>query len=211
MTWTRASPAGAREHRVDDHTPVPAGIDRFPARPGGAFSARGPGLDVPWTTCWTSRGDLPRRLASSTCPARHGPAPPAERANGVAQLHGAVSRSMSRDAGWPPCDEVPISSATNGVHVPAPEAGGATLEPGRTTRHRGPLAEKTHDVPDTELWAARRAPAPAPAEARRERLARPGRRRVPRTPSWGLDRCRACWTWTCSPSASPAGSPRTSG
>jgi starch phosphorylase len=42
----------------------------------------------------------------------------AGRANGVSQLHGAVSRSMFAGL-WPgvPEDEVPIGSVTNGVHA----------------------------------------------------------------------------------------------
>ena len=44
----------------------------------------------------------------------------AQRANGVAKLHGAVSRSMFQGL-WQgfDADEVPISSVTNGVHVPS--------------------------------------------------------------------------------------------
>ena len=43
----------------------------------------------------------------------------AQRANGVAKLHGEVSRGMF-SALWPGFDhsEVPITSVTNGVHVP---------------------------------------------------------------------------------------------
>jgi glycogen phosphorylase len=43
----------------------------------------------------------------------------AQRANGVSQLHGAVSRAMFRGL-WPQfdIDEVPIGSITNGVHGP---------------------------------------------------------------------------------------------
>ncbi len=43
----------------------------------------------------------------------------AQRANGVSQLHGAVSRAMFRGL-WPQfdVDEVPIGSITNGVHGP---------------------------------------------------------------------------------------------
>ena len=42
----------------------------------------------------------------------------AGRANGVAALHGAVSREMFQGV-WPdvPVDEVPIGSITNGVHA----------------------------------------------------------------------------------------------
>ena len=100
------------------HTPVPAGIDRFsadlvrryfetdllpgvsvddilalgrePATPGGAFNMAIMGL----------------RLG--------------QRANGVSQLHGRVSREMFSSL-WPgfDADDVPITSITNGVHAPS--------------------------------------------------------------------------------------------
>ena len=43
----------------------------------------------------------------------------AQRANGVSQLHGHVSREMFHGL-WPAFDEaeVPITSITNGVHAP---------------------------------------------------------------------------------------------
>ena len=42
-----------------------------------------------------------------------------QRANGVAKLHGVVSREMFKGL-WPgfDADEVPIGSITNGVHAP---------------------------------------------------------------------------------------------
>ena len=44
----------------------------------------------------------------------------AARANGVAKLHGVVSREMFQRRCGPalPVDEVPIGSITNGVHAP---------------------------------------------------------------------------------------------
>lgn len=95
------------------HTPVPAGIDRFPR-------------------------DMVRRFLHAACPAL--PVEPvldlgaesdpnifnmaymglrlAQRCNGVSQLHGQVSREMFA-ALWPgfDVDELPISSVTNGVHA----------------------------------------------------------------------------------------------
>ena len=103
------------------HTPVPAGIDRFPrtlveqyfAAEGGAT----PGVPVE------------RILALGTEDYEGGDAAVfnmavmgfrlAQRANGVSQLHGAVSRGMFNGL-WPAFDEaeVPIGSITNGVHAP---------------------------------------------------------------------------------------------
>ena len=99
------------------HTPVPAGIDRFPRelmeRYFGSMA----------TDCGISMDQLMRlgqRIGE----------PPEERfnmavmglrlalrSNGVSQLHGDVSREMFADL-WPavPAQEVPITSITNGVH-----------------------------------------------------------------------------------------------
>ncbi len=80
--------------------------------------------------------------------------------NGVSKLHGKVSRQMWQHI-WPGRteDEVPITSVTNGVHVPGWTAGemryifnkylGADWE----EHHDDPvLWERLADVPDEELW-----------------------------------------------------------
>ncbi len=80
--------------------------------------------------------------------------------NGVSKLHGQVSREMWNHV-WPhlPAEEVPITSVTNGIHVPGWTAGemrhvfnkylGAHWE----ERHDDPvLWERLADVPDEELW-----------------------------------------------------------
>lgn len=81
-------------------------------------------------------------------------------ANGVSQLHAAVSREMWRPV-WPdrPVNEVPIRAVTNGVHVPGWTAGemrevfkrylGADWE----DHHDDPvLWERLAEAPDEELW-----------------------------------------------------------
>jgi starch phosphorylase len=102
------------------HTPVPAGIDRFDATLIERYFSTDllPGVDV---------ADV---LALGVEPEAPADAPPsfnmavmglrlAQRANGVSQLHGQVSRAMFK-ALWPDFDpeDVPISSVTNGVHAP---------------------------------------------------------------------------------------------
>ncbi|GAC1611725.1 MAG: alpha-glucan family phosphorylase [Mycobacteriales bacterium] len=98
------------------HTPVPAGIDRFPRELiaqyfGGANAVDG----VPV--------DRILELGAEEDPAgfnmAHMGLRMAQRRNGVAQLHGVVSREMFRGL-WAGFDaqEVPISSVTNGVHAP---------------------------------------------------------------------------------------------
>ena len=103
------------------HTPVPAGIDRFPMElvrhyldgdPNGA-SRMLPGLQVQDVLALGAEDD-PGRFNMAHMGLRL-----AQRANGVAKLHGAVSRAMFAPLypGFAP-DEVPIGSVTNGVHLP---------------------------------------------------------------------------------------------
>ncbi len=102
------------------HTPVPAGIDRFPVdlvahyfdgSPDGA--ALLPGLDITDVLALGAEDD-PGMFNMAHMGLRL-----AQRANGVSALHGAVSRDMFRPL-WPGFDtgEVPIGSVTNGVHGP---------------------------------------------------------------------------------------------
>ncbi|MCB1291469.1 MAG: alpha-glucan family phosphorylase [Mycobacterium sp.] len=114
------------------HTPVPAGIDRFPVElvhryfaddsgaglmpgvPVGRVLGFGAEADAGWPGGDSGKFNMAHmglRLA--------------QRSNGVSQLHGRVSRSMFEEL-WPGFEaaEVPIGSITNGVHGPtwaAPE------------------------------------------------------------------------------------------
>ncbi|WP_175648075.1 alpha-glucan family phosphorylase [Nocardia donostiensis] len=103
------------------HTPVPAGIDRFPVSLvhrhfGGAHgemeSALLPGLSVDRIVA------LGREADPSVFNMAHMGLRLAQRANGVSQLHGEVSREMFAPL-WSGFDaaEVPIGSITNGVHT----------------------------------------------------------------------------------------------
>lgn len=107
------------------HTPVPAGIDRFPVqmvqRYFGDESERGllPGVPVARVLSFGAEADHEKFNMA------HMGLRLAQRANGVSALHGQVSRGMF-DELWPGFDppEVPIGSITNGVHGPtwaAPE------------------------------------------------------------------------------------------
>ena len=102
------------------HTPVPAGIDRFPVdmvrhyfgeSAGGA--ALLPGIEVNQVLGIGAESN-PGMFNMAHMGLRL-----AQRANGVSQLHGAVSRGMFH-ALWSNFDvgEVPIGSVTNGVHGP---------------------------------------------------------------------------------------------
>ena len=121
MTFDEALEAVRAATVFTTHTPVPAGIDRFGADQiqmyfGGdnALAGRAGGA--------AARSSAPRttRAASRACSTwRSWACASAQRANGVSQLHGVVSRHMF-DGLWPGFDdtEVPITSITNGVHAP---------------------------------------------------------------------------------------------
>jgi starch phosphorylase len=105
------------------HTPVPAGIDRFPLDMVERYFSDDtplvPGVPVTRVLRFGAESD-PEKFNMAHMGLRL-----AQRSNGVSQLHGRVSRAMF-DQLWPgfDADEVPIGSITNGVHGPtwaAPE------------------------------------------------------------------------------------------
>uniref|UniRef100_UPI000B409B9F alpha-glucan family phosphorylase n=2 Tax=Arthrobacter TaxID=1663 RepID=UPI000B409B9F len=160
LTFDEALAAGRSSTVFTTHTPVPAGIDRFEAAQIQHFFEAGLAPDVP-----TSRIlDLGRENFHEGNPFVFNMAVMglrlAQRANGVAKLHGEVSRGMF-SALWPGFDhsEVPITSVTNGVHVPT------WVDPriSKLARERfGPDTELTgrwdlaYNVSDAEVWALRR-------------------------------------------------------
>ena len=98
------------------HTPVPAGIDRFPvdlmSRYFSGFATQlGMGFDQ-LMALGRRADEVDDRFNMAVMSLRL-----AGRANAVAQLHGEVSREMFQGL-WPdvPVDEVPIGAVTNGVH-----------------------------------------------------------------------------------------------
>ncbi|MSY97372.1 MAG: alpha-glucan family phosphorylase, partial [Actinobacteria bacterium] len=102
------------------HTPVPAGIDRFPRELvtqylGGANGeAKLPVERIIALGAETYPGGDPNVFNMAVMGLRLG-----QRANGVSLLHGRVSREMFSGL-WPDFDaeDVPIASITNGVHAP---------------------------------------------------------------------------------------------
>ena len=100
------------------HTPVPAGIDRFERSVMERYFANfaaSCGTDFDTLMQLGHRPDEPgeTRFNMAVMGLRLG-----GRSNGVAQLHGVVSREMFAGL-WPdiPVDEVPIGAITNGVHA----------------------------------------------------------------------------------------------
>ena len=85
----------------------------------------------------------------------------AGRSNGVAKLHGEVSREMFGDL-WPdvPAEEVPITSVTNGVHAHtwvAPEMADLLTRHVLPEWHEAEAErwERLAEVRDDELWRVR--------------------------------------------------------
>jgi len=140
------------------HTPVPAGIDRFPRTLveqvfGGAQAV--PALPVDRVLALGAEED-PTVFNMAHMGLRLG-----QRANGVSKLHGEVSRQMF-GALWPgfSAKEVPITSITNGVHAPSwvsPEIFhlGQQVTGGSLDDERDAWRAVEHAEPKA-IWAVRR-------------------------------------------------------
>ncbi len=162
------------------HTPVPAGIDRFPCDLVGQYfggDSASEGVPVERVLALGAEdfeGGDPGVFNMAVMGFRL-----SQRANGVSQLHGKVSRGMFGGL-WPSFDteDRPIASITNGVHAPtwvAPEV----FELGRqhgVRRQAGPSgpADRAFDavdrVPADALWSVKR--------QLRQRLVEDARRRM---------------------------------
>ena len=145
------------------HTPVPAGNEAYePSSFGDAFADLPTRLGIdpgrllelcrtrPGTDEWPGMTPLALRLSRS--------------ANGVSERHGEVAREMWRPL-WSdvPASEVPISHVTNGVHLPTflgeplRELFDRYLGEDWLRRASDPETwEPVLDIPNPELWAARR-------------------------------------------------------
>ncbi|WP_231558510.1 alpha-glucan family phosphorylase [Modestobacter caceresii] len=172
------------------HTPVPAGIDRFPKALIERYFA---GFGVPLDQLLPlGAEDDPSKFNMAHMGLRLG-----QRANGVSELHGHVSRDMFGPL-WPGFDpdDVPIGSITNGVHAPTWTAR-ELVELGTQTTSQGDPLEVDEDVhfdgvdriPAAELWRTRR--------LLRGRLVEEVRRRVRATAlSRGAAEAELGWTET---------------
>jgi starch phosphorylase len=198
----RGPGGGARRHGVHHpharpgrHRPLPARADqpvlRLRLRPGRSR----PGLPLDRIL------ELGVEADPSVFNMAHMGLRMAQRRNGVAQLHGIVSRGMFADL-WPGFDpsEVPISSVTNGVHAPTwvareifelAERGDSrtpTAEPGAKEAQAW---EDIARVADEKIWQTRR--------LLRERLVAEVRRRLKE--SWlQRGKTEAELGWTARPS-----------
>ena len=180
------------------HTPVPAGIDRFPRELIETYF--GGDNACPASRSTGSSRSAPRATPSgdptcSTWPSWACGSPSASTASRV--LHGAVSREMFGGL-WPgfDTDEVPIGSITNGVHAPTWVAR-EVMELGRARARsawsrRPGLGERRPRSPTADIWGIRRTlREPAGRATPGAGCARPGSSAAPPTAELGLDRRRA--------------------
>ena len=128
------------------HTPVPAGIDRFPRELmekyfGTWAAACGISVDQ-----LMELGHRPEEAAEEPFNMAVMGMRLAERRNGVSALHGEVSREMFADL-WPgvPEDETPVGSITNGVH-------GATWVSAEIAELLSATVGENWQWADTEAW-----------------------------------------------------------
>jgi starch phosphorylase len=162
LTFAEAVEATRAASIFTTHTPVPAGIDRFPREMveryfGGWAAACGVTIDD-----LMGLGLRPAEADDEPADQRFNMAVMglrlAGRSNAVSKLHGVVSREMFGDL-WPGLrpEEVPIGSVTNGVHggtwVSADMADLLTREVLPDWDEAGPDAwARLWDTPDDELW-----------------------------------------------------------
>ncbi len=179
------------------HTPVPAGIDRFPRDLveqyfGGDNASAGVPVDrILALGAETYEGGDPSVFNMAVMGFRL-----AQRANGVSVLHGQVSRGMFGGL-WPSFEpgERPITSITNGVHAATWVARevfelarrhGVRPDAGPTADSAEVVFEAADRVPAEEIWAVKR--------QLRERLVHDARRRL--AESWvnrGANRASLKW------------------
>lgn len=141
------------------HTPVPAGIDRFELDLVRRYLETDllPGVDPESALALgeeSYEGGDPSKFNMAVLGFRL-----AQRANGVSQLHGEVSRGMF-GALWPGFDnaDVPITSVTNGVHAPTwtDPLLGDLAHFAFGTYDTTSVDWQSEQVADADLWAVRR-------------------------------------------------------
>ncbi|WP_410582345.1 alpha-glucan family phosphorylase [Amycolatopsis sp. lyj-108] len=172
LAFDEALPAVRAGTVFTTHTPVSAGIDRFPVDLVQRYFTDGrlvPNVD-PRRVLALGAEDNPGLFNMAHMGLRL-----AQRANGVSALHGRVSRRMFSRL-WPgfDFDEVPVSSVTNGVHGPTWVARELSAMLGRNHEELGldgvPGKPLRDGVSDEQLWGLRR--------ELREKLVAEVRRRV---------------------------------
>jgi starch phosphorylase len=193
LRWDEAVEAARAGTVFTTHTPVPAGIDRFPKELMTQYFSRwaaecGISIDTLMSLGHFPGEDIDLPFNMAVMGLRL-----AAKSNGVARLHGRTSREMFQ-ALWPfvPAEETPIGSITNGVH-------GRTWVSSQMddlfSKYVSPAWDEAgpdewariDDARDDELWRAREQGRDALVSFVRERLRRSLRDR-------GVSVSDAAWT-----------------
>lgn len=161
LPFDEAREQAAASHVFTTHTPVPAGIDRFPAdMVKRYFEAFAPSLRLDMEGLLAlGRDNVSNRnepFSMATLALRTSGA-----CNGVSRLHGEVSRDMWQGI-WPkvPHEEIPITHVTNGVHARTWLSDDlmhqltATVGDHWANNPADPAVwETVHQIPDDKLWS----------------------------------------------------------
>ena len=164
LSFTEALEASRRNNVFTTHTSVPAGFDLFdPALVFEYFHRYCEEANIPFDTLMSLGRRRPEdhgeRFSMAICALNM-----SCYRNAVSRLHGDVSREMFQDM-WAqlPASEVPITSVTNGVHLPTWVNGELAalydqyLQPDWIENHADPRVwEAVREIPDAELWEAHR-------------------------------------------------------
>ncbi len=164
LSFQEALEASRRNNVFTTHTSVPAGFDLFdPAIVFEYFHRYCDEANIPFDTLMSlgrrHQGDSAERFSMAVCALNT-----SCYRNAVSRLHGDVSREMFQDM-WErlPTEEVPITSVTNGVHLPSWVSGELAalydqyLQPDWLETISDPKTwESIGDIPDSELWEAHR-------------------------------------------------------
>ncbi len=160
INFDEARQFAAGSHVFTTHTPVPAGIDKFPKDLVERYFAgyvHHIGLDMEGMLALGREDVFDRDSAFSMAVLA---IRTSDFANGVSKLHGVVSRDMWQGI-WPqvPTEEVPIGHVTNGVHARSWISGDLSQMLDRYLGSRwqaDPVNHKVweavHEVPSEELW-----------------------------------------------------------
>jgi glycogen phosphorylase len=160
LSYTEARQVVASSNLFTTHTPVPAGIDLFSPDKilhylGYYGDIFGLNKDQFLALGRENTGDLSAPFSMAVLALKM-----ATFSNGVAQLHGVVSRQMFKGL-WQnvPTEEVPIQAITNGVHARSCVAKSTQelydryLGPSWSSAPTdNPLWERMDAIPDEELW-----------------------------------------------------------
>jgi glycogen phosphorylase len=160
LSYPQAKQVVASSNIFTTHTPVPAGIDLFPPDKmlyylGYYADVFGLNKDQFLALGRENTGDLSAPFSMAVLALKM-----ATFSNGVAQLHGVVSRQMFKSL-WRnvPTEEVPIKAITNGVHARSCVAKSTQelydryLGPSWSSAPPdNPLWERMDAIPDEELW-----------------------------------------------------------